>query len=59
MRDFLMDFIEEKIKDAGFKKVTLMGRVVVEDFYKKLGYKTTSEVIDYNTIPHIWMEKYL
>lgn len=46
--NFLMNFIEEKIKAAGYKKAILMGRVVVEGFYKKLGYKTTSEAFDYN-----------
>lgn len=56
---YLMDFIEEKIKEKGYKKIKLMGRVSVEGFYKKLGYETISEPFDYYKTPHIYMEKYL
>lgn len=56
---YLMDFIEEIIKKEGYSKIILMGRVTVEGFYNKLGYKTTSEPFDYFKTPHIYMEKYL
>lgn len=56
---YLMDFIEGLARDKGYKKVCLMGRVSAEDFYNKIGYKTLGEAYDYNTIPHVDMEKHL
>jgi len=56
---YLMDFIEDKAREKGYKRVNLMGRVWVEGFYHKLGYKTISEPYDYHTIPHIDMTKEL
>ncbi len=56
---YLMNFIEDLAIKRGYTKVNLMGRVSVEGFYHKLGYKTLSQPFDYNTIPHIDMEKYL
>ena len=56
---YLMNFIEDLARKRGYTKVNLMGRVSVEGFYHKLGYKTLSQPFDYNTIPHIDMEKYL
>lgn len=56
---YLMDFIEDKISSKGYKKAFLMGRVSAKPFYEKLGYKATSEVFDYKTIPHLYMEKNL
>lgn len=56
---YLMDFIEELARKKGYTRAKLMGRVSVEGFYHKLGYKTLSEPFDYNTIPHINMEKSL
>lgn len=57
---YLMDFIEDKAKEKGYKKIILMGRVSVEKFYKKLGYHTTSlEPFDYFQTPHVYMEKRL
>ena len=56
---YLMDFIEDKAREKGFTKVNLMGRVSVEVFYHKLGYKTIGEPFDYHTIPHVDMTKAL
>lgn len=56
---YMMDFIENLAKEKGYTKANLMGRVSVEGFYHKLGYKTISEPYDYNTIPHIDMTKSL
>lgn len=56
---YLMDFIEDLAKEEGYEKMILMGRVKVEEFYKKLGYTTTSDPFDYYTIPHVYMEKML
>ena len=56
---YLMEYVEDIARKRGYIKVNLMGRVSVEDFYKKLGYKTTSAPFDYHTIPHINMEKNL
>lgn len=54
---YLMDYIEDIARKRGYKKAALMGRVSVETFYHKLGYKTISEPYDYNTIPHVDMIK--
>lgn len=54
---YLMNFIEDLARQRGYTKANLMGRVSVEGFYHKLGYKTLSQPFDYNTIPHIEMEK--
>ncbi len=57
---YLMDFIEDKAKERGYKKIMLMGRVTVEKFYEKLGYHTTSpEPFYYFQTPHVYMEKRL
>ncbi|MFY9214434.1 MAG: GNAT family N-acetyltransferase [Tissierellaceae bacterium] len=56
---YLMDFIENIARERGYTKVNLMGRVSVEEFYHKLGYKTISEPYDYHTIPHVDMTKNL
>lgn len=54
---YLMNFIEGLIREKGYKKAILQGRVSAQGLYEKLGYVPTSEVFDYNTIPHLWMEK--
>ena len=54
---YLMDYVEDIARKLGYKKVALMGRVSVEVFYHKLGYKTISEAYDYHTIPHVDMIK--
>lgn len=52
-----MEFIEDIAREKGYKKSFLMGRTIVEDFYKRLGYKTIGEAYDYRTIPHVDMIK--
>lgn len=54
---YLMDFIEDIARKKGYDKSFLMGRTIVEDFYKHLGYKTIGEAYDYRTIPHVDMIK--
>lgn len=54
---YLMDFAEDLAKKQGYKKVFLMGRTIVEDFYHRLGYETIGEAYDYRTIPHVDMMK--
>lgn len=54
---YLMEYVENIARERGYKKVNLMGRVSVEGFYNKLGYKTIGEPFDYHTIPHIDMVK--
>ena len=56
---YLMDYVENIAKEKGYTSVNLMGRVSVEDFYKKLGYGTISEPYDHYTIPHVDMRKNL
>lgn len=56
---YLMEYVENIARERGYKKVNLMGRVSVEGFYNKLGYKTIGEPFDYHTIPHIDMVKKL
>lgn len=56
---YLMNFIEEKAREKGYEKMKVMGRVSVEGFYEKLGYKPTSEPFDYFQTPHLYMEKQL
>lgn len=56
---YLMEYVEEIARKRGYGKVNLMGRVSVETFYKKLGYRTISQPFDYHTIAHIDMEKNL
>lgn len=56
---YLMDFIENIARERGYTKAALMGRVSVEEFYKKLGYESIGEPYDYKTIPHVDMKKNL
>lgn len=56
---YLMDYVEDIARKKGYKKVNLMGRVSVQVFYEKLGYKTIGQPFDYHTIPHVDMTKSL
>lgn len=56
---YLMNYMEDIARKRGYKKVNLMGRVSVEEFYHKLGYETLSDPYDHQTIPHIDMSKKL
>lgn len=55
--NFLMQFIEQKALEKGYKKLILTGRVKVEGFYEKCGFVRAGEVFDYHTVPHVLMEK--
>lgn len=56
---YLMNYIEDVAREKGYKEAKLMGRVSVQVFYEKLGYKVISEPYDYKTIPHVDMIKKL
>lgn len=53
----MMNFIEKRAAEKGFKKICLSARKTAQGFYEKLGYKTAGGVILYKTVPHIEMEK--
>jgi predicted GNAT family N-acyltransferase len=56
----LMKAMEETAKDQSFPALILYAQIQAEDFYKKLGYETTSAepFLDAN-IPHVAMKKVL
>lgn len=51
--------LEEIAKDKGVQQVKLHGQSQAEGFYKKLGYRTSSEEFMEDGIPHILMVKQL
>ena len=51
--------LEEIAKEQGASKVKLHGQTPAEGFYKKLGYRTSSDVFIEDGIPHILMLKEL
>ena len=51
--------LETLAEDSGISKVKLHGQTQDEGFYRKLGYKTVSEVFIEDGIPHILMMKEL
>ncbi|PIC98331.1 MULTISPECIES: GNAT family N-acetyltransferase [unclassified Sporosarcina] len=51
--------LEEIAMDKGLARLKLHGQTHAEEFYLKLGYKTTSDVFMEDGIPHIVMEKKL
>lgn len=51
--------LETLAEDSGISKVKLHGQTQAEGFYRKLGYKTVSEVFIEDGIPHILMMKEL
>lgn len=51
--------LEEIAKSKGYSKAKLHAQTVAEGFYKKLGYKTNSEIFMQANIPHILMIKNL
>ncbi|MES9684774.1 GNAT family N-acetyltransferase [Bacillus sp. AFS001701] len=51
--------LEEIAKEQGASKVKLHGQTHAEGFYKKLGYRTSSDVFIEDGIPHILMLKEL
>jgi predicted GNAT family N-acyltransferase len=56
----LMIAMEQTAKDLSFPSLILYAQIQAEDFYKKLGYQTTSSepFLDAN-IPHVAMKKVL
>lgn len=55
----LMEKIEEVMKQQGLKKAKLNAQTYAESFYKRIGYKTISELFYEANIPHVTMEKIL
>ncbi len=55
----IIQTLEEIAKDKGIDKVKLHGQTHAEEFYKKLGYMTSSNVFTEDGIPHILMVKEL
>lgn len=53
----IIQMLEEIAKDKGIAKVKLHGQTHAEEFYKKLGYMTSSDVFTEDGIPHILMVK--
>lgn len=51
--------LEEIAKEIGLSQVKLHGQTQAEGFYKKLGYRTVSDVFMEDGIPHILMMKEL
>jgi predicted GNAT family N-acyltransferase len=58
--DELMRAMEQTAQDQSFPSLILYAQIQAEDFYKKLGYQTTSTepFLDAN-IPHVAMKKVL
>lgn len=55
----LMAAAEDECRRAGAEKVILHARTTAEEFYKKLGYTTVSDIFTEVGIPHVVMEKQL
>lgn len=55
----LLNFAENVARDMGYKNVMMHARQTALGFYKKLGYKITSDEFLELSIPHYIMEKRL
>ncbi|WP_313237197.1 GNAT family N-acetyltransferase [Sporosarcina ureae] len=55
----IVEGLEDVAKDKGIASLKLHGQTHAEEFYRKLGYETTSDVFMEDGIPHIVMEKKL
>lgn len=55
----LMEAVEDAAREAGYAEVFLHAQRPVEDFYRRLGYETVSDVFEEAGIPHVEMEKRL
>ncbi len=53
----LLEHVENELKAQGYAEIEMHARVSAEDFYRKLGYQTVSEIFTEVTIPHIKMRK--
>ncbi|MEP7253171.1 MAG: GNAT family N-acetyltransferase [Ginsengibacter sp.] len=55
----LLNFAENVARDMGYKNIMMHARLTAIGFYKKLGYKITSDEFLELSIPHYIMEKRL
>lgn len=55
----VMTTVEDVAREEGLERLILHGQTAVEEFYRKLGYETTSDVYLEVDIPHVTMEKRL
>jgi len=55
----IINALEEIAKEMGLSQVKLHGQIQAEGFYKKLGYRTSSDPFMEDGIPHILMLKEL
>lgn len=55
----IINALEEIAREMGLPRVKLHGQTQAEDFYKKLGYRTSSDTFMEDGIPHVLMLKEL
>ncbi|WP_137286792.1 GNAT family N-acetyltransferase [Halorussus salinisoli] len=55
----IMDELEATAAERGLSTLVMHAQRPVEEFYRKLGYETTSDVFEEAGIPHVEMEKSL
>jgi predicted GNAT family N-acyltransferase len=55
--DRLMDAVEDTARAAGVDRLVLHAQTPVEGFYRRRGYRTTSDVFEEAGIPHVEMER--
>lgn len=55
----LMARLEASAGERGLSKLTMHAQTHVEEFYRRLGYETVSDVFEQAGIPHVEMEKEL
>ncbi|MHA6251718.1 GNAT family N-acetyltransferase [Oceanobacillus sp. CAU 1775] len=55
----IIQHMEAKIRENGYKKAKLNAQTHAQEFYKKLGYETVSEEFMDAGIPHVTMVKQL
>ncbi len=53
----VVETLENMTKEKGLSKAKLHGQTQAEDFYKRLGYVTASDVFMEDNIPHVLMIK--
>lgn len=53
----LMQFIEQQVKNNGFKKAILNGQIQAQPFYESLGYQPHGAIFLEEEIEHIEMQK--
>lgn len=55
----VMDELEATAEERGIEKLVMHAQLPVEEFYRKLGYRTTSDAFGEAGIEHVEMEKSL